>query len=158
MPRDTSVCVFLKPPIAGAVKTRLIPQVGSHGTAALAKAFFRETSEMLLRLSSGQSQSPRAPARLILAFCPIGIRSPGFKGKETLALGLRGFSARRSRLPPLAIVVGTDSLGMPTRLFHQAHDALQAADAVLGPCDDRGVLSARTPKVHPRRTGRYFLE
>jgi glycosyltransferase A (GT-A) superfamily protein (DUF2064 family) len=50
MPRDTSVCIFFKPPIADALKTRMIPQLGSHGAAALAKAFFRDTWDAVASL------------------------------------------------------------------------------------------------------------
>jgi hypothetical protein len=39
---------------------------------------------------------------------------------------------------PAALVIGTDTPGLPPILFSQARSALQGADAVLGPCEDGG--------------------
>ena len=137
MPRDTSVCIFFKPPIAGAVKTRLIPQVGSNGAAALAKAFFRDTWDAVASLEWA-----------IPILASAGLLNPDLlpgpkpitwlQGKGDLGARLERILGKALEITPLAIVVGTDSPGMPTRLFHQAHDALQEADAILGPCDDGG--------------------
>jgi glycosyltransferase A (GT-A) superfamily protein (DUF2064 family) len=38
-----AVCIFAKPPVAGAVKTRLIPVVGAERAAELAEAFLQDT-------------------------------------------------------------------------------------------------------------------
>jgi glycosyltransferase A (GT-A) superfamily protein (DUF2064 family) len=60
------------------------------------------------------------------------------QGEGDIGALLERILSKALEITPLAIVVGTDSPGMPTRLFHQAHDALQEADAVVGPCDDGG--------------------
>lgn len=137
MPRDTSVCIFFKRPIAGAVKTRLIPQVGSHGAAALAKAFFRDTWDAVASLEWAipilASAGPVNPS-LLPGPKPI----TWLQGKGDLGARLERILSKALDIATLAIVVGTDSPGMPTRIFHQAHDALQTADAVLGSCHDGG--------------------
>lgn len=60
------------------------------------------------------------------------------QGKGDLGARLERILSKVLDIASLAIVVGTDSPGMPTRLFRQAHDAVQAADVVLGPCNDDG--------------------
>ncbi len=44
------LCVFVKPPRPGEVKTRLAPAVGEAGAAALARAFFEDTWAVASRL------------------------------------------------------------------------------------------------------------
>jgi 2-phospho-L-lactate guanylyltransferase (CobY/MobA/RfbA family) len=39
---------------------------------------------------------------------------------------------------PFAIALGADSPGIPREYLDRAHEALQSADAVLGPCEDGG--------------------
>ncbi|HJU29714.1 MAG TPA: hypothetical protein VJ718_11115, partial [Candidatus Binataceae bacterium] len=42
MNRRPAIIVFAREPMAGAVKTRLIPRIGSNNAAALADAFLRD--------------------------------------------------------------------------------------------------------------------
>jgi hypothetical protein len=59
------------------------------------------------------------------------------QGKD---LGMRLESAFRRLLlhHPFAVIIGTDSPLLPSRVLRQALDELRACDAVLGPCPDGG--------------------
>ncbi len=48
--REAMVCIFVKPPEPGAVKTRLIPELGPERTAELAEAFLQDTVAMVRTL------------------------------------------------------------------------------------------------------------
>lgn len=137
MTADTSVCVFFKPPSAGQVKTRLIPAVGAEGAAALAQAFFRDTWRCVESLkwavpvvATTESLNPNICPR---PATPVWLQGDGDLGAR-IARILRKALAQTA----MAMVIGADSPGIPTRLLGNAHDALRSADAVLGPCDDGG--------------------
>ena len=134
---DTCVCVFMKPPIAGTVKTRLIPLVGAESAAALAEAFFRDTWNGVCSLSWATpivaSTGPLNPALL-----PNPAPGVWLQGEGDLGARMERILRRALAQMPFAIAVGADSPGMPTRLLNQAHEALRSADAVLGPSDDGG--------------------
>lgn len=137
MGKDSCVCVFLKSPVAGKVKTRLIPAVGAEGAAALAKAFFRDTWNCV------ESLSWAAP--IIASTDTLG---PGILPRPDIQVWLQGggdLGARIERIlrkaltqAPLAMALGADSPGIPASFLERAHEALQSADAVLGPCNDGG--------------------
>jgi rSAM/selenodomain-associated transferase 1 len=135
--RDVCVCVFAKPPRPGEVKTRLAPQLGDEGAAALAHAFFLDTWATSSELPWAQS---------VLATTDVA--SPEWsqlpqervwsQGRGTLGDRLERILRRALRSWPTAIAVGTDLPGLPPALFDSARQALQSADAVLGPVDDGG--------------------
>jgi rSAM/selenodomain-associated transferase 2/rSAM/selenodomain-associated transferase 1 len=124
------VCIFAKPPIAGQVKTRLAAALGSEAAAELACAFLDDTLAAVRALGWARvtvaSTAPR-------------------EGVETLLQGEGDLGARIERVlraaladAPFAIAIGADAPALPRRLLEAARDALQRADAVLGPADDGG--------------------
>lgn len=58
---DTSVQVFAKAPVAGAVKTRLIPLLGEHGAAALHRSLVEHTLAVARESGLGQVELWCAP-------------------------------------------------------------------------------------------------
>src|SRR6266481_217887 len=48
--REAIVCIFVKPPAPGAVKTRLIPELGPERAAQLAEALLEDTVSMVRQL------------------------------------------------------------------------------------------------------------
>jgi uncharacterized protein len=137
MGSDTCICVFLKPPRAGKVKTRLIPVVGAEGAAALAEAFFRDTWNCV------ESLSWAVP--IVASTGPLG---PGIPHRPDIQVWLQGdgdLGARIERIltraltrAPFAMALGADTPGLPASLLDRAREALRSADAVLGPCEDGG--------------------
>jgi uncharacterized protein len=137
MTPDTCICVFVKPPVAGKVKTRLIPTVGAHGAAALAEAFFRDTWDCVESLSWAlpviattdaidREMIPRTEAQVWL------------QGGGDLDARIERILRRALLETPFAIALGADSPGIPRQFLERAHEALHSADAVLGPCEDGG--------------------
>ena len=137
MGQDTCVCVFLKPPIAGKVKTRLIPTVGADGAAALAEAFFRDTWNCVEALSWAvpivASTDSLGPKILPRPEIPVWLQGGGDLGARIERILRRALTQS-----PFAMALGADSPGIPSIFLDHAHEALQSADAVLGPCDDGG--------------------
>lgn len=139
---DMPVCVFAKPPLPGLSKTRLSPALGSVGAAALARAFMVDTWSMLgslpwarpvfattQELPADFEQELRAEGSEI----DVWLQGDGDFGARLERILKRGLAEARG-----AIVIGSDSPGLPARLLEQANDALRKADAVLGPSDDGG--------------------
>ncbi|MHB8381599.1 MAG: TIGR04283 family arsenosugar biosynthesis glycosyltransferase [Candidatus Binataceae bacterium] len=129
------ICVFVKPFRPGQTKTRLIPAVGADGAAGLAHAFFKDTWAALRTL---------ADTPLVVA---ITENDPDFDAIEAEVwmqgdgdLGDRMERALRRGLEraDAAIVVGSDSPGLPLRVIEQAREALRDGAAVLGPSADGG--------------------
>lgn len=130
------ICVFAKPPRPGETKTRLIPALGAEGAAKLAHAFFQDTWASMRTL---------ADATLILA---VTERDPAFDAAVETEIWLQGEGGLGERMEralrraleqaDAAIVVGSDSPGLPLRIFDEARQALRGHDAVLGPSEDGG--------------------
>jgi len=137
MKPDTYICVFVKPPVAGKVKTRLIPMVGAEGAAALAEAFFRDTWNCV-ELLSWALPVIATTERLDRNFLVATETQMWLQGAGDLDARIERILRRALMEAPFAIALGADSPGIPGQLLDTAHEALQSADAVLGPCEDGG--------------------
>jgi hypothetical protein len=139
----TAIIVFARAPTPGAVKTRLIPQLGADGAAKLHARLVKQT------LATARAASF---ARIELHGTP-GINDPFFRFcAESFAvalqaqagadLGARMLAAFESALAthPRALLVGSDCPALAARHLHEADRALRdgTADAVLVPCEDGG--------------------
>lgn len=137
MAEDTWICVFFKPPIAGQVKARLIPAVGAEGAAALAEAFFRDTWNSVEALSWAvpvvASTDTLGPGILPQPDTQVWLQGGGDLGARIERILRRALTQA-----PMAMALGADSPGIPAGFLERAHEALQSADAVLGPCEDGG--------------------
>jgi uncharacterized protein len=130
------ICVFAKPPVAGRVKTRLIPRLGSRGAAELASVFLEDT---------WASVSSLPWAKTALASTEEGIQRflPGpneiwLQGDGDLGTRLANIFQRALHDHAFAIAIGADSPGLPAKFLEQARDVLTRVDAVIGPCEDGG--------------------
>jgi hypothetical protein len=136
-PKRGCICVFAKPPRAGLVKTRLVPELGEGGAAALARAFFQDTWTAVSGLDWADP---------ILATTEVDAREWGFspdivvwrQARGDLGRRMEGILRRALATHPFALAVGTDTPGLPVALLDSAREALQTADAVLGPSEDGG--------------------
>lgn len=131
------ICVFAKPPVAGAVKTRLIPAVGTEGTARLARAFLQDTWSFLRNIPWAHPviATTVAPEE-ILALAPDA--EVWLQGGGDLGRRIERILRRALRQGPFAIAIGADTPGIPPRLLDQARRALTTADAAIGPSEDGG--------------------
>jgi hypothetical protein len=134
---SATLCIFAKPPRAGAVKTRLAATVGAEAAAALAGAFLDDT------LALGRSLTE---ARVVLALAgDPGASAAAAHDAEVWPQGEGDLGARMERVlaralgeAPKALAIGTDSPGLALELLERALRALDDHDAVLGPADDGG--------------------
>ena len=138
--------VFAKPPRPGAVKTRLTPDLGAEGAAALARAFFADAWATAGSIHWAEAilvtTEPDAPE-----WRSAGVQGAWQQGEGDL--GARLTRALRRALATGAgavLAIGTDSPGLPRELLEAARAALAESDAVLGPCSDGGfyLLGLRT--------------
>jgi uncharacterized protein len=130
------ICVFAKPPVPGRVKTRLVPLLGSRGAAELAKAFLEDTwvsisvvhwaKPVLASTEEGFQGHLRGPIEIWL------------QGEGDLGARLENISRRALCDHPSVIAIGADSPGLPVKYLDQAREALNRADAVIGPSGDGG--------------------
>lgn len=130
------MCLFVKPPTPGEVKTRLAPEVSPDAAAFLARAFFQDT------WAAVQSVSWAVPVVTTAGPLPetlvSGASQIWSQGEGDLGARLESVLRRALQQFPFAIAIGADSPGLPGRLLNDAWCGLQKADAVLGPCDDGG--------------------
>ncbi len=131
------VCIFTNPPLPRKTKTRLIPALGEQGAADLARAMLLDTVEMV------QSLDWALPVLTVSAPMPEDLKLPG--EPEQWLQGSGDLGERQERMlnralaqAPAALLIGTDLPGLPGRLLEEARQALEQADAALGPAEDGG--------------------
>ncbi|HYN40202.1 MAG TPA: TIGR04283 family arsenosugar biosynthesis glycosyltransferase [Thermoanaerobaculia bacterium] len=131
------VLVFAKPPRAGEAKTRLAASLGAEGAAELARAFFQDTWAAVSSLPWAApilaTTEPDAPE-----WRELGVRRAWAQGDGDLGARMTRMLQRALATAPAAFAIGTDSPGLPTEHLEAARQALESADAVLGPSDDGG--------------------
>jgi uncharacterized protein len=128
------VYVFTKAPVAGRVKTRLIPALGREGAARLATALLEDTLEALL--ADGRA------APILAVDAPDAFRGRGLplveQGPGDLGQRLERVLSRGLARAPAVVAVGSDTPGFPAPLLSEAFAGLEKADAVLAPAEDGG--------------------
>lgn len=141
--RANALAVMAKAPIAGAVKTRLVPFLTAAQAAELARALLLDQLEHLCALDD---------ADLYLAFSPPGeaalmrrLAPPRFeifpKSQGDLGARMENIFARLfARGYEAALLIGADLAPVPLEYFARAFDYLNAGAprAVLGPSRDGG--------------------
>jgi uncharacterized protein len=141
MTRRPTLIVFTREPVAGETKTRLIPRLGARNAAALAHAF---TLDALAK-----AQSLRV--KIVIAGSAHGgaLRAAYFRTLarrfDTMLVdqGEGNLGARMARaVAPLcdagAVLIGTDTPSLPSRLLAQNVALLRRTRIVLGPSLDGG--------------------
>ena len=136
MPTKATLCIFVKAPLPGLVKTRLTPFLTTVEAASLAAAFFADTFALanscewarvvvacdgdpsLLELATGTEVWQQGSGDL------------GERMERVLSLALESSQA--------AIVIGTDFPGLPRRFLDSARLKLAEHDAIIGPSADGG--------------------
>ena len=136
-PDAPRIAVFAKAPVAGAVKTRLVPTLGPAGAAQLHEALATHA------LATAAQANPSA----LQLWCAPDAAHPFFVGCATrfgcelraqrgADLGERMAHAFASSSP--LIVIGTDCPALNASHLARAWAALGANDAVIAPAEDGG--------------------
>ncbi|MGZ4900378.1 MAG: TIGR04282 family arsenosugar biosynthesis glycosyltransferase, partial [Candidatus Angelobacter sp.] len=123
---EAMVCIFAKPPEPGAVKTRLIPELGPDRAAELAEAFLEDTVAMVRTLTWAECiiAATRTFERSYFKPEEVWLQSEGDLGdrlEKVLRLALKR--------EPIVLAIGADSPGLPAAYLESARQALKTADA-----------------------------
>ncbi len=146
--------ILAKAPRIGAVKTRLARGVG----VMAAWQFYRNTTTGVLRRLAARNAKPW---RLWLAVTPDAFVSMGRfwpGGLKRIGQGRGDLGARMAKpmqdLPPgPVVVIGSDVPDISASLIAEAFEALERADAVVGPATDGGywLIGLRRRPIPPSR-------
>ena len=152
MTARVALAVMAKVPAAGEVKTRLCPPLAPAEAAALARCFLLDRVEQLAAVADADrlvAFAPREREAEVRALLGAGVRLVPQAGVD---LGARLDHLLTSLLVegyPGAIAVDADSPTLPTAFVERAGRLLveDAADVVLGPCEDGGyyLIGLRRP-------------
>lgn len=137
------VLVFAKAPVAGQVKTRLIPALGAKGAAAIQRRLLHRTLQM-----TSSSGIPTvlwcSPAKNHPAFDEYHQRyNVTWKNQYGSDLGERMSHALSETLCSVdaAVLIGSDCPELHKNYLHKAFEKLdQGDDVVLGPAQDGGYI------------------
>jgi rSAM/selenodomain-associated transferase 1 len=138
---DARLMIFAKAPVAGKVKTRLIPTVGAEGAAELQRRLLDRTVAMACDAALAPVElwlagdAGLADIQALLARYPVSLRQQ--QGGD---LGARMHHAVASGTPGRgpAVIIGTDSPAMDATTLQQAFTALASHQVVFQPAEDGG--------------------
>jgi rSAM/selenodomain-associated transferase 1 len=137
------LAVFVRPPTAGEVKTRLSALFGERGAAALYQAFVEDTLRLCSRV--------RAAGRVDVALWSAGpdddivsewanrLGVPArLQPEGDLGVKLGAVFDESLRRYERVLIIGSDAPTLPIDLIGAAFDSLEKTPIVLGPASDGG--------------------
>jgi rSAM/selenodomain-associated transferase 1 len=148
---DFPLAILAKAPIAGKVKTRLVPTLGSEKAARLHERLLRHTLGVALeatachRTTLWTALDHAHPLFLELAE-RYGIE---LRPQPEGDLGERMQHALACMSEP-GLLIGSDCPALTPGLLHRCHAALEGVDAVLLPAEDGGYALIGLRRVDPR--------
>jgi len=147
-----TVVVFARAPQPGRVKTRLIPELGELGAAALHR-------RLVAHSLAASTQAGIGPVEL---WCTPGSGHAFFEDcRRRFGVSLRtqgegdlGARMRRAFESALArstraILIGSDIPAISGHYLREADLALEGRDAVIGPAEDGGYVLIGLSRCHP---------
>ncbi len=137
-----TLIVFVKAPVPGEVKTRLLPHLDGKESAELYSCFVRDILKKVSKLPALRVLIAYQPhPRLIDLSWTLIQPSPDFFKQEGKSLGERlthAFGIAFGRGAQQTVVIGSDAPSLSADLIEQAFKSLNGADLVLGPAADGG--------------------
>jgi rSAM/selenodomain-associated transferase 1 len=138
---STRIIVFAKAPVAGRVKTRLIPALGAQGAAELARAMLARTLQAALDAGCGPVElcgdpHPDDPIWANTTL-PAGVQCSA-QGNGDLGQRMARAAQRTLSAGERALLIGTDCVEMGPALLLAAARTLEHADAFMHPTADGG--------------------
>lgn len=140
--RAVGIAILAKAPLPGLAKTRLIPQLGAAGAAALQGWLLQRTVATAMAAALG-------PVSL---WCAPDVDHPAFAAcREQCSLALQRqpdgdlgermhAAIARSPTPAGTLVIGTDCPALTPELLRQAAASLEQHEATLIPAEDGGYV------------------
>lgn len=148
-PEPVAIAILARAPVAGFAKTRLIPELGAHGAAALQEALTEHTARKAVAAATGPvtlwgtPDITHASFRALATALRIGLcRQPDGD------LGARMLAAGRAAGRPV-LVIGTDCPALTIAHLADVAQALRAgSEACAIPAEDGGyvLIGMRTPQ------------
>lgn len=142
---DSIIQIFCKAPIAGEVKTRLIPQLGEQGAARLHERLAGDTIALCQSARLAPVEIWCMPDTGHGFFADAADDSTLLYQQQGANLGERLSSAAASALGEMGeksaeavVIIGTDCPALDADYLHLALEKLENHDAVLGPAEDGG--------------------
>jgi uncharacterized protein len=150
-PEPVALAILAKAPVAGAVKTRLIPALGAEGAATLQARLIERTVETAGEASIGPVTLWVTPAPPHPYFTALASRFPiGLAVQPDGDLGARMLAACQAASGPV-LVIGTDCPALTPAHLREAADALRAGnDAIVIPAEDGGYVLIGTRQPQPQ--------
>ena len=150
----TRLVIFAKAPVAGFVKTRLIPALGAEGAADLARRMLRHTLIQALAVGAQAVELCMSPAPLEPAW--QGVALPQAVERSEQGEGDLGARMNRAVERALAqqqgpvVLIGTDCPALSTAHIAQACRQLDQHDAVMLPAADGGYVLLGLQQSRPQ--------
>ena len=135
------VIVFVKVPVPGQVKTRLIPYLSPEQAASLYQAFLVDWCNALSTISTAHRVIAYTPPEGLDALQTLIGKDPVYIPQVGGSLGERLIAAARWACDQgytKFLFVGSDSPTLPTQYVERAFDLLESRDIVIGPSVDGG--------------------
>lgn len=125
------ISIFARWPEPGKAKTRLIPAFGADGAAAVYTKLLAHTVEV--------ARASGVPFELrVTGAAPDDFRAVLGDDLQIAEQGDGDLTAKLSRVPAPAIVIGSDCPGLTPAILRAARDTLEAGPMVIGPASDGG--------------------
>jgi uncharacterized protein len=145
------IVVFAREPIAGKVKTRLIPALGAEGAKQVHLQLISKIFDLI-------DHNPLCPAQLWVDNNPLHPSFEAFKGEHKVQsgddLGQRMLNAAAEVLKDYSsvVLIGSDCPQLDERYLEQALQALEKKNiqAVFGPATDGGYVLIGMKKIIPQ--------
>ncbi len=137
---ECRILIFAKAPVAGAVKTRLIPRLGAAGAAHFAHEMLNFTFIEALAVADVRVELCAAPAPDYAAWhnkVPAGVETSD-QGNGDLGERLARAAKRTIDSGEFAILIGSDCPALDRHRLQSAAAALRDVDAFLHPAADGG--------------------
>jgi uncharacterized protein len=150
-PEPVALAILAKAPVAGLVKTRLIPALGADGAAVLHARLIERTVATSCAAAIGPVTLWVTPAAPNPCFTALISRFPiALADQPDGDLGARMLAACAAAGGP-AIVVGTDCPALtPSHLRAAAHVLRAGTDVVVIPAEDGGYVLIGSREPQPR--------
>jgi rSAM/selenodomain-associated transferase 1 len=144
--------VFAREPVAGRVKTRLVPALGADGAVAVYRVLLQRTLNAACAAAVDRGElwldrpaaDPRALARLAGCELAARVQPDGDLGARMLAAIAGGL-----RLSARVVLIGSDCPELTAGYIERAFAALDRHDVVLGPTHDGGYILVGMKRPHP---------
>jgi rSAM/selenodomain-associated transferase 1 len=129
------ICIFAKPPEAGRVKTRLIPELGEQRAAELAEVFLQDTVAMARKCAWAKCRIAATEPFDRDYFLPDEV---WLQGEGDLGMRMERIFRRGLQQFEMVFALGADSPGLNPSCLDHARKELLHADAVSGGAQDGG--------------------